>query len=540
MVVGDINKIDLSTSFFAKIIKEGKLYVDKTRVIENFLKSQSDVNLVARQRRMGKSLNMDTVRCFLTDKEDLRHLFKGLYIEKSPAWEKAHSAPVFSFDFRRLVPENLKEKLFDFVSEYIYSYCSLSDLSQAAKRYIKGDNFADPDGLYLLTESVYRATGKNSYILIDEYDKFLMDNYGTERYAEIRDFEKAFLSAGLKGNPYLEKALVTGVMRVSRESMFSDLNNIKTFDVFEDETYKFDYGFTEEEVRELWVMQEFDIDKARTWYNGINVGGNPVYNTYSMASFLDRKKFDCYWGMSGSMDIIKALLNDERWEVITRLKRGEDVRVPIENRISLEGLSPTNSEDKAFYSLLVQGGYLSLKERIDDDWAIVNIPNQELHRVWNSFILQDLIKNPFRARTMFDNINHAKLFQSDLEYFLTDRMSYHDLGAYKGEDRKKVHERAYHIFILGMLSAFEGADSKRPPSNRESGDGRYDIMVEMPDVCVIFELKSCGEGESPEKAAEEALMQIEISRYGAEVGDGRQLVKVGIGFLGKRCSVRVA
>jgi hypothetical protein len=238
------------------------------------------------------------------------------------------------------------------------------------------------------------------------------------------------------------------------------------------------------------------------------------------------------------MNIIKDLLNDERWEAITKLMRGEEVSVPMNNRISLERIMSANTGDESFFSLLAQGGYLSIVEN-SDGRARVYIPNEELMRVWKSFILEDLYKSSMRVRSMFDNVSEPKLFEEDLEYFLTDRMSYHDLAGHGGEPRRRAHERAYHIFILGMLSAFEDMGSVRPLSNRESGNGRYDIMVERPDMCIIFELKACGEGEDPKMAAEKALAQIDAKRYGADAGVGKKLVKVGIGFLGKQCSVKV-
>ena len=159
MVIGDVNRINLSTSSFERIIREGTLYVDKTRMIEHFLNAPSAVNLIARQRRMGKSLNMDMVRCFLTDKEDLRHLFKGLYIESSPVWEMAHSSPVFSFDFRRLTPGTMKRKLLNIIHGYMLEYCNFDELSPESKSYIECQDYSDPDGLYILTEAVYKATG---------------------------------------------------------------------------------------------------------------------------------------------------------------------------------------------------------------------------------------------------------------------------------------------------------------------------------------------------------------------------------------------
>ena len=542
MIVGDIKRINLSTSSFERIITEGTLYVDKTRMIENFLKSSSEVSLIARQRRMGKSLNMDMVRCFLTDKEDLRHLFKGLYIESYPVWEMAHSAPVFSFDFKRLVPSNYKKKLFGFVCDFIYSYCSTDDLSQTAKNYIESNDFSDPDGLYILTESVYRATGRRSYILIDEYDKPLMDNRNKEDYNEIRDFERAFLSAGLKGNPYLEKALVTGVMRVSKESMFSDLNNIEVFDVFKDSTYTFDYGFTEEEVREMRQLLEFDIDEARAWYNGFNVAGNPIFNTYSMVSFLSRKEFACYWGMSGSMDMAADLLNNNREMILTGLLNGERAEVPIADRISLKQLS-ADAGDEVFYSLLVQCGYLSMDGMVPGKVAeaYVTIPNKELMSVWRKFILENIYSTtPRRASTIFDNAEDHNRFAEDIEYFLSERLSYHDLAVYGGSDIKKTHERVYHIFLLGILSAYKDTHFKHALSNRESGDGRYDVLIERTTANYIFEVKSCNTDEDLDAKAHDALEQIEVKRYGADLPKAdKKLVKIGVAVSGKRCRVRV-
>ena len=541
MVIGDANRINLSTSSFERIIRESSLYVDKTRMIENFLNASSEVNLIARQRRMGKSLNMDMVRCFLTDKEDLRNLFKGLYIESSPAWEMAHSSPVFSFDFRRLTPRTMKRKLFNIVHGYMLEYCNINDLSPESKSYIECQDYSDPDGLYILTEAVYRATGKRSYILIDEYDKLLVDNRDKEGYEEIRDFEKAFLSAGLKGNPFLEKALVTGVMRVSKESMFSDLNNIEVFDVFRDATFTFDYGFTEEEVCALKQLRDFDIDELRDWYNGFTVNSNPIYNTYSVVSFLSKKELGCYWGMSGSMTMAADLINTDREMKLTGLLNGEQAEVPMADRISLQHLT-ANAGDEAFYSLLVQCGYLSLDGRVPNKVAevYVSIPNKELREVWQRFILENIYSTAPRPSTIFDNAGDHKRFAKDIEYFLSERLSFHDLAVYDNSDREKTHERVYHVFLLGILSAYEDVRFKRALSNRESGDGRYDVLIEHTAANYIFEVKSCGADEDLDAKADEALKQIEVKRYGADLqGTGGKLVKIGVAVCGKRCRVRV-
>ena len=398
MITGNIKKIDLSTSSFKRMIDEGNLYVDKTRLIERFLNVASSVQLVVRQRRLGKSLNMDMLRCFLTDKEDLRHLFLGLYVEKSPVWDKAHSAPVFYFNFKGLRAENYKQKIYDMICEYIESYCNEAELSREAKRYLSSDNFDDTDGLLHLTKSVLKATGKRSYLLIDEYDRLMMENYNTDKYEEIKSFETALLSAVLKGNHSLEKALITGVMRISHESIMSGLNNLVTYDVFNDNVYMDDYGLTDEEAAELGKLADFDLDDAKSWYNGVKINGRSIYNIYSLMSFMRRGKYDCYWGKSGTMDMVTALLNDERKASIAKLLGGERAKVAVDDRISLYRLSSNNMGDDEFYSLLVQAGYLTLDEKLPgNNMAALTIPNKELLIVWQNFIFKNLYSDAVKA-----------------------------------------------------------------------------------------------------------------------------------------------
>ena len=537
MIHGSIDNVCLSTSLFERIITEGKLYVDKTRMIENFLNCSTEVQLVARQRRLGKSMNMDMLGCFLTDKEDKRHLFKGLYIEKSSMWDKANSAPVFYFDLKILNAESYKEMLYGMVCDYIDSYCDGTNLSRAAKLYLNNERIDNSAGLLYLTESVFRITGKRSYILIDEYDKLLMENQNNKHYDEIRKFLSGFISAGFKGNPYLEKGMLTGVLRVSQESLLSGLNNIVIYDSFSDDLYTDDYGFTEEEVQELSKLTGFDIDEARSWYNGIRVNGKPIYNTYAMMSYLFWEKYDCYWGRSGTMDLIIDLLNDERKLVLTTLLNQEPLEVPMEKYISLKRLSKETG-DMAFYSLLVQAGYLSLIEWRGTN-ALVVVPNKELVYVWKSFIIDALNISRNQIRTIFDNVDNVAIFTKDLEYFLSDRLSYHDLAKHASENTATAYEQAYHLYLLGMLSAFENISCHFPLSNKESGDGRYDILLERPDVRIIFELKACETKEELNKKAEDALEQIDAKRYGAELKPGKKLLKVGIAFCKKLCKVRV-
>ena len=236
--------------------------------------------------------------------------------------------------------------------------------------------------------------------------------------------------------------------------------------------------------------------------------------------------------------MIAGMLNDSRKLALAALLNGERVETVVDNRISLQRLF-SESGDEAFYSLLVQAGYLALEEKLPErGTAVLSIPNRELMIVWREFILKSLYSSSMRAKTLFDHADNLNEFASDLEYFLSDRLSYHDLAVYQGEDPRRAMERVYHVFMLGLLSAYADVRCRYPQSNRESGDGRYDILVEKPEGNFIFEFKVCDEPDDLDAKAAEALTQIEAKRYGADLEKGGRLVKIGAAFCGKRCRVK--
>lgn len=530
LIIGDTKRIDLGMSSFERIIIDNNLYVDKTSFIEHFLTESNSVQLIVRQRRLGKTMNLDMIRCFLTDSHDYRRLFEGLYIEKTEVWKLANSAPVFMFDFKNLSVDGYKLQINRQIDKYINTYVKMDELSH----YFKGayDEFQSnkenyTEGLLLLTELVFETTGKRSYILIDEYDKLLTDNYNNKAYEEIKTFETQFLSAGLKSNNYLQKALLTGVMRVSRESILSGLNNLQTYDLFTDDLYTNDFGLTESEISELQAIEKFDQNEIKEWYNGIKINGTAIYNIYSVLSYLKSKRLDNYWGRSGTIDIISNLLNESRRETMASLLNGEIVQATVNRRISLQNLV-NDPDDSIFYSLLVQSGYLSVEESDVNNWCSIKIPNKELMYVWKEFILTSVIKNSTKARTLFDNIEILSTFDRDVEYFLSDRLSYFDLDA----DNK---EKIYHVFVLGLLSAYENINYRKPLSNRESGDGRYDVLFETENFYIIFEFKSVSNVNEVNSSIVSALNQIDEKRYFSGLDSNKDLIKTAIVFCGKQC-----
>jgi hypothetical protein len=342
MVLGNPQKIDLGTSSFEAMRSNDNLYIDKTRFIEHFLNESNSIQLIVRPRRLGKSLNLDMLRCFLTDKEDCRHLFERTYIRNSDLWNHANSAPVFYFDFKNLNRDRYKEQIHSQIVKQIYDYIDIDSLRGYSKycfdKYLSDDG-SDTNGLLILTQIVREMTGKSSYILIDEYDKLLTDNYNNDAYDSIKEFETSLLSAGLKGNNCLKKALMTGVMRVSRESILSGLNNLQTYDVFTDNLYTDDFGLSDLEIDQLRTYIQFNKTDVKSWYNGVKINGEEIYNIFSVLSYLKGKQLANYWGRSGAIDIIVGLMNEYRMEVISRLLNEEVISVYIKDRISIHELA---------------------------------------------------------------------------------------------------------------------------------------------------------------------------------------------------------
>jgi hypothetical protein len=414
MIIGDVKKIDLGTQSFEQIIRDDNLYVDKSRFIEHVLNNPNQVLLIARHRRLGKSLNMDMLRCFLTQEEDHRALFKSLYIENSPVWKEAHAHPVFYFDFKGLKADNYQTQIYKQVMRSLRRFVDLDELDKVDQSIIQNyimQAGKDPSGISLLTEYVFQATGKRSYILIDEYDNMLMHNYRSAEYEKLRSYMTDTIEAAVKGNPYLIKAVLTGVMRISKESMFSGLNNIVVYDVFRDNVFTDDYGLTDSEIDELgdYVAAAgappLNHTQLAQWYNGFTIDQHPIYNIYSVMSYVSWGDYNCYWGQSGTSvvlhpqnrvsdasdffpiltDMIQDILNDRRKEAIENLLNGEQIKVPLTRQVSLTHLSRV-SDDSSFYSLLVQTGYLAVTGYdSDSDRYMLGIPNKELMIVWKEW-----------------------------------------------------------------------------------------------------------------------------------------------------------
>ena len=565
MYVGDIKRVETSWSSFDKFIMSNNVYVDKTCFIEHFLTHPTAVHIVCRQRRLGKSLNMDTLYCFLTDAVDYRRLFKDLYISKRPVWPLAHSTPTFLLDFKNLSKESYRNDIWSMINRYIRYYLSahpcpdfLSDDIQDWKNrtsdgtrglkllidlaaHINGSDMSDDSGI---------DNPQKPVLLIDEYDNLLMrvlDDHA--KYLEVRDYLTELLTAAIKGSRNLGRALLTGCTRISHEGMLSGLNNPKTFDVFKDEMYTDDYGFTEEEMTELCNDAGIDIDEAREWYNGVLIDGKPIYNTFGVMNYIANGKTGNYWGQSGNLDRIVSMLTPQRRRtIVLLLEEGASLEVKITARLSPDRLLAAKEDenedtDADFYSFLVQAGYLALSD-FTGSRGTITIPNHELRLVWQEFIFSRILTKGARAKMDLLDADDLPALCERLQTYLKellDFMSFNDLPSSLCDDGKlRVDEILYQHFVYGIFAALKdslGFDSVK--SNRESGDGRYDISLEARRQVFVIELKTASLDEDIVVRATEALEQIRKNRYAAEF-PGKPVTAIGLGFRKKDCAVAAA
>jgi len=371
--VGERDRINLGSSEFRRFIEERCLYVDKTAFIEHVLDDASDVLLFCRPRRMGKTLNLDMLRTFLDPKspEGTAGLFDGLHIEGSQHFSKLGSTPVVWMSFKDFRPESRGLDFARAIMKNADRYLGevqpsgeLKRLALALSKYEEDLDFeiesrVDVGLLKILTDGIFSALGVRPWLLIDEYDALVMGSAGQPQFKDAVQFTRDVLGPAIKDNRSLGKAVITGVNRIAQESLFSGVNNLEVCDVFAKGAFDCDFGFTEDEVAELCTPEE--LAEAREWYNGFRVGGEKVYFTYSVMSYLKSGQLRNYWGKSGVMDTIKHGLDYGRFGKVSALVGGfgqAREAVTVKDRLSAKDIQGFR-QDGAFWSLLVQTGYMT-------------------------------------------------------------------------------------------------------------------------------------------------------------------------------------
>lgn len=545
---------------FGDLIQKKCFYIDKTMLIKEWWESNDSVTLINRPRRFGKTLNMSMLEQFFSIKYAGRgELFEGLAIWSEEAYHALQGTwPVISLSFasvKEVTLENTKARIYEVIRGVYKAYSFL----------LEGDALSEPDNVYFrkvlakevddvditaslnqLSEFLYRYYGKKVLILLDEYDTPMQEAYVRGYWDELVAFTRSLFNSTFKTNPYLERAIMTGITRVSKESIFSDLNNLKVITTTS-EKYATSFGFTEEEV--FAALDEYGMseekERVKLWYDGFIFGSHrDIYNPWSILNFLDEREYAKYWANTSSNSLVGKLLREgsrdikEKFEL---LLRGEPLLAQIDEQIVYNQL---DNNETAIWSLLLASGYLKVTARHYQDEGL-----------FRRKAIYELVITNFETRWMFADMVLSWFGEAQSSYndFIkallsgdTDAMNEYmnrvvrDTFSYFDTDSREP-ERFYHGFVLGLL--VEMQDEYIVTSNRESGFGRYDVMLEPKDknkAAIILEFKVFNQQResSLEDTVASALRQIEEKQYAAGlVAKGfsaENIRSYGVAFQGKQ------
>ena len=541
-----MKKLPIGLSDFKELIEENYYYFDKTNLIDEVIKDGSKVKLFARPRRFGKTLNMSMLKYFfdIKEAEENRKLFKDLYIEKTENFKEQGQYPVVFLSLKDLkartweeMERGIKNLLQEVFSEHKYLIKELDefDLSILKKIINKEVELEGlKSSLKFLTKILYEKYNKKVVVLIDEYDAPLVSAYHNKYHEKAKNFFKTFYSSVLKDNPYLQMGVMTGIIRVIKAGIFSDLNNLNTYTILSD-FYPNCYGLTEEEVKKALIAYnlEYEMGDVKDWYDGYRFGKSEVYNPWSILNFLHAKELRAYWVDTSGNDLINDVLKIVRKDIIRDLKKLFDGEGLKQNLSGTSDLSRLLSEEE-IWELMLFSGYLTVEEKIDEDYYILRLPNKEVRRLFKRTFIERYFGRGNKLIDLMEALTENRIedYEETLQDILLKSVSYNDT--------KKGNEAFYHGFILGMSLYLEGEYIVK--SNIESGLGRYDVSIEPKNKNkkgYILEFKATDNVDKLEEISKEALKQIEEGKYSSTLRqtNTKEILYLGIAFCGKQIKV---
>lgn len=558
-----MKRIPIGVSDFRELIESDYYYVDTTNMIGEIYREPSKITLITRPRRFGKTLNMSMLRYFFDNQMDSHTLFEAFTISKDKEiMREINGYPVIYLTFKNINDStwgdceahlhNLFSEIFKEKESELKSLLADKDIEFYFRKIVRktANKVEYKDALKNLTEYLYKIYNKPVFLIVDEYDVPIQYGWSNGYYEEIIDFMKGTLSGVLKDNSCLFKGVLTGIYRVAKESIFSGLNNLKVFSLLK-EKYSEYFGFTEEEIEKLLIAMNKDSDNEfrqnlKEWYDGYQFGGKTIYNPWSVMNYFSDSELKPYWINTSSNDLIKSLIENN-------LKDDQDFRKAIESLIAGESIektidSPAALRDiefskKAIWALFLFSGYLKPESQILNRGKYdcrLKIPNEEVLIFFQDTIIEWLERG---SGTSISNITRpllkgdAELFCNNLKNYVRNTLRYYwsfkeTPGSFENKtpDLQGEPENSYHLILLGMFSHL--SNNYWILSNRESGEGRYDICLKAKDkkhFSAIIEVKASSE------KVDDALKQIVDKDYTRELeNEGyTNIIRLAIGVDGK-------
>ena len=557
------NTVSIGNQGFDDIRENKYFYIDKTGLIKEWWSSGDAVTLITRPRRFGKTLNMSMLNCFFSNRyADRGDLFEGLSVWGDERYRQLQGTyPVIFLSFADVKQTNyidavakVKRNIVDLFSQYdrLYDTDMMTETQKQQYRMINYDmsDVMAQDALKLLSSHLSQYYGKKVLILLDEYDTPMQEAYIHGYWDKFTAFMRSLFNATFKTNPYLERAVMTGITRVSKESIFSDLNNLAVVTTTSDR-YSTAFGFTQEEVFKslddmgLWERR----DDVKRWYDGFVFGEHrDIYNPWSITNFLKEKKLRPYWASTSSNGLVSRLIQTappDIKQMMEDLISGREIVVNFDEQIVFSQLGKNKN---AIWSLLMASGYLKpdkveYKGELLEPWYHLSITNLET---------VSMFSNMFKGWFDSDSSNYGEFVQAllkgrlrEMNIYMNDvalsTFSYFDVGTQPSE--RSQPERFFHGFVLGLL--VELRDIYEIKSNRESGYGRYDVMLvpkgddrKYNAIIMEFKVYDSYDESTLEDTAQSALRQIEEKNYDAELiarGIEKERIRhYGFAFQGKK------
>ena len=553
--------VSIGCQDFETIRRGGYFYIDKTKFLSEWWEGGDSVTLITRPRRFGKTLNMSmTEKFFSVQYAGQGELFQGLSIwEKAPYRKLQGTYPVISLSFAGVKEKDYTstvQRICQILTDLYYDYSFLLEsdcLLPGEKQYFQSISEDMPEvtatlSLHRLSKFLYKYYKKKVLILLDEYDTPMQEAYVNGYWEELVSFTRSLFNSAFKTNPYMERAIMTGITRVSRESIFSDLNNLKVVTTTSDE-YADSFGFTEKEV--FAALDEFGMSdqkqKVKKWYDGFTFGDQTdIYNPWSILNYLDTGKATAYWANSSSNSLVGKLIREGNADIKQKFEDlicGHSIITALDEQIVYGEL---DGNEEGVWSLLLAGGYLKVL-RYEENSDELEEPNYELcltnREVRRMFCV--MVKGWFRRSSREYNEFIKALLSDDLKamnHYMNKvalaTFSTFDTGTKPSEAAEP--ERFYHGFVLGLL--VDLADRYTVTSNRESGFGRYDVLLEPKHeedgIILEFKVQDAEEEAELTDTVKAALEQIEKKRYESiltEKGVPKERIrKYGFAFCGKK------